>query len=231
MNEQNKSNFYYQIVIKGRLDARWQEWFDNFTLDVTEEEYTVLSGSVADQAALHGILKRINNLGLTLISVNPQERKDLMTENVFQKDTQNNGPTFQEKSAGVSLLVIGSAAAYYFVRVLPMRSIALAGTDIPEGYGGLLLTTLGMIVVMQIVLQVILAVGSGTTSGSTFQKQAALKAKRNAYFVLTGGILAVLGLLFVNYPAFCMANFAMFALLLAEITGYASLLFYYRRMR
>ena len=62
----------YHIKIKGHLDARWQEWFDDLTITLTDDNDTILSGVIVDQAALHGVLKKISNLGLTLISVNPQ---------------------------------------------------------------------------------------------------------------------------------------------------------------
>ena len=62
----------YHIKIKGHLDTRWQDWFDGLTISLTNDDDTILSGIIVDQAALHGILKKISNLGLTLISVNPQ---------------------------------------------------------------------------------------------------------------------------------------------------------------
>ncbi len=65
---------HYHIKIKGHLDTRWQDWFDGLTITKTDDGDTVLSGIIVDQAALHGILKKIRNLSLTLISVNPQEK-------------------------------------------------------------------------------------------------------------------------------------------------------------
>ena len=62
----------YHIKIKGHLDARWQDWFDGLTLILTDDGNTILSGVIVDQAALYGVLKKISNLGLSLISVNPQ---------------------------------------------------------------------------------------------------------------------------------------------------------------
>ena len=62
---------HYHIKIKGHLDTRWQDWFDGLTITLTGEGDTILSGVIVDQAALHGALKKISNLGLTLISVNP----------------------------------------------------------------------------------------------------------------------------------------------------------------
>jgi len=60
----------YQIKIKGHLDDTLASWFDGLSVSNREDGDAVLSGPLPDQAALQGILKRISNLGLTLISVN-----------------------------------------------------------------------------------------------------------------------------------------------------------------
>jgi len=60
----------YEIRLKGHLDAQWVTWFDNLTISLEENGDTLLSGPVADQAALHGLFKKIRDLGVTLISVN-----------------------------------------------------------------------------------------------------------------------------------------------------------------
>jgi len=59
----------YEIRIRGRLDAHWASWFDEMTLEVEPAGVTVLRGPVADQAALHGLLGRLRDLGLPLISL------------------------------------------------------------------------------------------------------------------------------------------------------------------
>ncbi len=59
----------YEIRIGGRLAPRWATWFDGMTLTTASDGLTVLSGPVADQAALHGVLARIRDLGLPLIAV------------------------------------------------------------------------------------------------------------------------------------------------------------------
>ena len=64
----------YEIKIKGHIDSQWQEWFDDLTITQTECGKTVLCGPLPDPAALHGVLKKINNLGLTLVSVNPKSQ-------------------------------------------------------------------------------------------------------------------------------------------------------------
>jgi hypothetical protein len=59
----------YQIRLKGILDSSWSDWFDGFSINVQGNE-TILVGVVPDQPALHGILAKINDLGLSIISVN-----------------------------------------------------------------------------------------------------------------------------------------------------------------
>jgi hypothetical protein len=61
----------YRIEVKGHLDLTWLDWFEGLTIVNQENGKAVLSGPLPDQAALHGVLARINSLGLTLISVNP----------------------------------------------------------------------------------------------------------------------------------------------------------------
>jgi hypothetical protein len=63
----------YEIRIRGRRDKDWVEWFDNMTLTHTSEGQTILTGPMPDQAALHGILNRIRDLNLELISVTQTE--------------------------------------------------------------------------------------------------------------------------------------------------------------
>jgi hypothetical protein len=60
----------YEIRLQGRLDPRWATWFDGMTL-TGEVDTTVLRGPVVDQSALHGILARLRDLGLPLLSVRP----------------------------------------------------------------------------------------------------------------------------------------------------------------
>jgi hypothetical protein len=61
-------NSRYEIRVKGILDGRWTAWFEGLQVS-SDGEDTVISGSVADQAALHGLLTKVRDLGLFLISV------------------------------------------------------------------------------------------------------------------------------------------------------------------
>lgn len=59
----------YQITVKGQLSAEWRAWFDGMTVTQTANGETLITGVVADQAALHGLLRKVRDLGLPLISV------------------------------------------------------------------------------------------------------------------------------------------------------------------
>jgi hypothetical protein len=60
----------YEIRLHGQLDQRWSDWFGGFILTTQSDGTTTLTGPVIDQAALHGLLRRVGDLGVTLISLN-----------------------------------------------------------------------------------------------------------------------------------------------------------------
>ena len=59
----------YEIRVKGHLDDRWADWFGGLTITLEENGDTLLSGPVVDQAALHGLLRKVRDLGMPLLSV------------------------------------------------------------------------------------------------------------------------------------------------------------------
>jgi len=67
---ESRHDGFYEIRMKGHLDAKWANWFEGMRLTRESDGTTVLDGPVADQAALHGMLRKIRDLGLALISVN-----------------------------------------------------------------------------------------------------------------------------------------------------------------
>jgi hypothetical protein len=76
---------FYQIRIKGHLVPQWTEWFEGLTITLEEDGDTLLTGPVIDQAALHGLLKKVRDLGMPLLSVNsvdpvPQDNKQAAHE-------------------------------------------------------------------------------------------------------------------------------------------------------
>ncbi len=71
----------YQIQIKDRLSADWSEWFEEMDMRTNEKGHTVLEGNIPDQSALFGILKKVRDLGLVLISVNTFDEDDQQETN------------------------------------------------------------------------------------------------------------------------------------------------------
>ena len=74
----------YEIRLRGRLDSRWAAWFDGLSLSNESDGTTIIGGPVADQAALHGLLQKVRDLGLPLVSVTQLEPG--------QPDAPANGP-------------------------------------------------------------------------------------------------------------------------------------------
>jgi hypothetical protein len=66
----------YQIRLKGHLDSQWTDWFEGLSITLEEDGDTLLTGQVVDQAALHGLLKQIRDLGMPLVSVNQVQSKE-----------------------------------------------------------------------------------------------------------------------------------------------------------
>jgi hypothetical protein len=60
---------HYEIRVKGVLDSRWSDWFDGLQLSSDDRDVTTIAGDVPDQAALHGLLAKVRDLGLELLAV------------------------------------------------------------------------------------------------------------------------------------------------------------------
>jgi hypothetical protein len=87
--EYHDESGFYEIRIKGHLDDRWAEWFEGLTITLEEDGNTLLTGPIIDQAALHGLLKKVRDLGLPLVSVSPVEHGPSTTLGTSQVDTSD----------------------------------------------------------------------------------------------------------------------------------------------
>jgi hypothetical protein len=91
---------FYEIQIKGHLDAQWSDWFEGLTITLEENGDTLLSGPVADQPALYGILRRVRDLGMPLVSViqinrfETGERMNISTTPIRKIEANNLQPSF-----------------------------------------------------------------------------------------------------------------------------------------
>lgn len=72
----------YQVRLQGHLGDQWTNWFEGLTITLEENGQTVLTGSVADQSALYGLLKKVRDLGISLVSVNRVEPSHANTADV-----------------------------------------------------------------------------------------------------------------------------------------------------
>ena len=70
LSEDHHEPGHYEIRIKGHLDNRWADWFEGLTIMLEDNGETLLTGPVVDQAALHGLLRKVRDLGIPLVSVN-----------------------------------------------------------------------------------------------------------------------------------------------------------------
>jgi len=83
----------YQIRIRGHLSPQWADWFEGLTISLEEDGDTLLTGTVVDQAALHGLLKKVRDLGTPLLSinhVNPNQANTPIVKPILGANNQKN---------------------------------------------------------------------------------------------------------------------------------------------
>jgi hypothetical protein len=86
LTEFHEESRQYEIRLRGHLDDRWADRFEGLTITMKEDGDTFLIGPVVDQAALHGLLKKVRDLGMPLVSGNPVEPRPLTTLGTGQAD-------------------------------------------------------------------------------------------------------------------------------------------------
>jgi len=84
-NEKQNRPSSYEILLKGQLNSQWTDWFEGLTITIQEDGNTLLTGPMIDQSALHGLLKKIRALGMTLISKCPG-RPDNLDYSTLKKE-------------------------------------------------------------------------------------------------------------------------------------------------
>lgn len=99
IDKPSPNNQFYEIRIKGHLDSQWVTWFDDMTITLDDNGDTLLSGPVADQAALHGLLKKVRDLGMPLVSVVQVQSK------CSEKGEKMNANKITARTAGLLYLI------------------------------------------------------------------------------------------------------------------------------
>lgn len=79
----------YEIRVEGHLSERWAAWFDGLDITSATDGTTVIRGTVVDQAALHGLLQRLRDIGIPLISLTPVEDTDTDTDGAARPTERN----------------------------------------------------------------------------------------------------------------------------------------------
>lgn len=155
-----------------------------------------------------------------------------MTQEMMKQETNSFNASFQQKSTGVSLVLVGAAGLYTVARLVEMARAEPAlqsATPLPDGYWGLLIGVMAFIIVMEIVLQIVLVIGAGGAQPTTARDTAARqKGISSAYWVLASGMmLTIVSMLFSPTP-FVMGAILLVTFVLAEVVRLAAQLIFGR---
>lgn len=151
-----------------------------------------------------------------------------MTQQITNRRKQQtlNAP-FRLKSAGISLVVILTIGAYYIANMLSLWS---RNEGVPDGALSLTITTVVLMIVVEVAMQIVLFIGAGRIEDHTERDKAiAAQAAHRAYFILTAGVFATAASMFAGVTPFQMSAVLLTAFLLAEIVKFGSQIVYYGR--
>ena len=148
----------YLIRIKGHLDSQWTDWFEGLTITLEEDGDTLLTGPVVDQAALHGLLKKVRDLGMPLISVNQVQFQETHPYRSKKEKEMNTIKSTTEIDLRVKLALLWIFVVLLMVyadivslldSTSPIREV-MAGAPLPAG--GLLAGAILMITSISMVM-------------------------------------------------------------------------------
>lgn len=148
----------YQIRLKGHLDSQWTDWFEGLTITLEEDGDTLLTGPVVDQAALHGLLKKVRDLGMPLISVNQVQFQETHPYRSKKEKEMNTIKSTTEIDLRVKLALLWIFVVLLMVyadivslldSTSPIREV-MAGAPLPAG--GLLAGAILMITSISMVM-------------------------------------------------------------------------------
>lgn len=154
------------------------------------------------------------------------------TINSNQNATGNIAPklSFQQKSMGISLVVIVSAAAFYFLRVAQMiqaDAMWQMSVPFPAGYWQIAIATVVLIIVAEVILHTAVTIQTGQAPTATPRdNHVTARSKSNAYNVLAVGAAVTVGSMFFALSPFVIGNLLLLFFVIAEVTRYASQLYY-----
>lgn len=135
---------FYEIRIAGHLDAHWTDWFDDMSITLEEDGTTLLSGSVPDQPALYGLLRKVRDLGLPLVSVNQitatLSQQILNKKRSNTKMNTNNTTTEMEYKVSTTRIVGVVALAYAASMIVQNAVFAVTGAPAYSDPLGVVLT-------------------------------------------------------------------------------------------
>jgi hypothetical protein len=124
---------FYEIRIAGHLDAHWADWFDGMSITLEEDGNTLLSGSVPDQPALYGILRRVRDLGLPLVSVNqiPVNLSQQSSNKKRSNTKMNTTPAVATGNRVSTTRIVGVVAIAYAASVI-VQNVLFGVTGAPD---------------------------------------------------------------------------------------------------
>jgi hypothetical protein len=153
-NESHRGSDRYEIRIKGHLDGRWADWFGGMTIALQDNGDTIIAGPMVDQAALHGMLKKVCGLGMPLLSVNRVGYDDTLIQGKEKKMT-----TDRKTAIAVGVLyIVGTVAGVVTlgftgaIRNAPDTLAAVSANGSSLIVGAVLWLTMGLVLAMVPVL-------------------------------------------------------------------------------